>query len=108
VKTARIKSTSRASRIGERPLSRRVTQTGYADAARQSPFYGSLHQLGRQESQRDRHIDLSNAALVACSNLGDTGDGPGHDLIKPTPATRDGGNESVDSHSSANQNMIAE
>src|SRR5215471_12324214 len=34
-------------------------------------------------------MDLSNAAFFACSNLVDTGDGAGNDLIKPAPATRD-------------------
>ena len=80
-------------RVLARPLSRSVAQTGDADAARQSSFDGSLHQFGREEGKRDRHVDLSNAAFVACSDLLDTGDGAGNDLIKPTPATRDGGNE---------------
>jgi hypothetical protein len=53
------------------------------------PFDGSLHQFRREERERDRHIDLSNAAFVACSNLLDAGDGAGNDLTKPTPATRD-------------------
>jgi hypothetical protein len=55
MKTARIKSTNRASRIGG---------TTRLD--------GSLHEVGREERERDRHIDLSNAAFVAGSNLLDT------------------------------------
>src|SRR5262249_9129101 len=43
---------------------------------------------GREERQRDRHIDLSNAAFVSCNNVLDAGDGAGNDLVKPTPATR--------------------
>jgi hypothetical protein len=49
---------------------------------------GSLHQRGREESQRYRHIDLSNAALLAHSDLINSG-GAGNDLIKPTAAVRD-------------------
>ena len=66
-----------------------IAETSDTDAPRQSSFDGSLHQFRREESQRDRHIDLSNAAFVPRSNLLDTGDGAGNDLIKPTSATRD-------------------
>ena len=76
-----------------RPLGRSIAQASDADAARQPSFDGSLHEYGREERERDRHIDLSNAAFFACSNLLDTGDGAGNDLLKPTPATRDRGNE---------------
>ena len=34
-----------------------------ADAARQSSFDGSLRKVGREERERDRHIDPSTAAL---------------------------------------------
>jgi hypothetical protein len=49
-----------------------VAQTRDADPARQSPFDGSLHQFGREERERDRHIDLSNAAFFTRCNLLDT------------------------------------
>src|SRR5438067_2332258 len=71
------------------PLGRSIAQASDADAARQSSFDGSLHELGREERERDRHIDLSNAAFVAGSNLLDTGHGASNNLIKPTPAARD-------------------
>src|SRR5262249_20644167 len=70
------------------PLGRSIAQTSDADAARQSSFDGSLHEFGREERERDRHIDLSNAAFVARSKLLDTGDGAGNDLSKPTLAAR--------------------
>jgi hypothetical protein len=72
-----------------RPLGRSIAQTRDADPARQSPLDGSLHEFGREEGERDCHIDLSNAAFLARSNLLDTGYGAGNDLSKPTPATRD-------------------
>ena len=70
------------------PLGRSIAETSDADAPRQSSFDGSLHQPRRKERQRNRHIDLSNAALFARSNLLDS-DGTGNDLIKPTAAARD-------------------
>jgi hypothetical protein len=44
--------------------------------------------MKREERERDCHIDLSNAAFFVCSNLLDTGDGAGKDLIKPTGHAR--------------------
>src|SRR5258707_7502282 len=70
------------------PLGRSIAQASDADPARQSSFDGSLHELGREERERDRHIDLSNAAFVAGSNLLDTGHGASNNLIKPPPAAR--------------------
>ena len=71
------------------PLGRGIAETSDADAARQSSLNGSLHEFRREERERDRHIDLSNAAFVARSNLLDTGDSAGNNLIEPMPATRD-------------------
>src|SRR5260370_5581203 len=88
LKHCSLKSTAVA-RLLAGPLGRSIAQASDADAARQSSFDGSLHELGREERERDRHIDLSNAAFVACSNLRDTGHGAGNNLIKPTAAARD-------------------
>src|SRR5436309_1529997 len=71
------------------PLGRSIAQASDADAARQSPFDGSLHEVRREERERDGHIDLSNAAFVAGGNLLDTGHGASNNLIKPTSAARD-------------------
>jgi hypothetical protein len=72
-----------------RRLPRRCSARRNADPSRQSSFDGSLHEIGREESERDRHIDLSNAAFVASRNLIDTGDRPCHDLVEPAPTTGD-------------------
>jgi len=71
------------------PLGRSIAEASDADAARQSSLDGRLHEVGREERERDRHIDLSNAAFVAGGNLLDTGHGASNNLIKPTPAARD-------------------
>jgi hypothetical protein len=57
------------------------------------PLNGSLHEFGCEEGERNRHVDLSNAAVLARSNLLDTGDGAGNDLIAPTPAARNRSDE---------------
>ena len=64
-----------------------IAQASDADTARQPSFDGCLHEFGREERERDRHIDLSNAAFVAGGNLLDTG--ASNNLIKPTPAACD-------------------
>src|SRR5437667_11318362 len=76
-------------RILAGPLRRSIADTHDANPPRQSSFDGGLHEIRREESERDRHIDLSNAASLPRSDLLDTGDGAGNNLIKPTPATRD-------------------
>src|SRR5437868_702123 len=48
-----------------------------------------FHEVGREDRERDRHIELSNAAFVAGGKLLDTGHGASNTLIKPTPAARD-------------------
>jgi hypothetical protein len=80
-------------RVLARPLGRGIAQASNANAVRQSSFDGGLDEIGREERERDRHIDLSNAAFLARINLLDTGDGAGNNLIKPTPTTCDRCNE---------------
>jgi hypothetical protein len=67
-----------------RPLGRSIAQTRDADPARQSPLDGSLHEFGREEGERDCHIDLPKAAFVPRGNLLDSGDGAGNDLGRST------------------------
>src|SRR5438034_11137930 len=69
--------------------SRRNSSSQPADAARQSSFDGSLHEVGREEREGDGTIDLSNAEIVPCRNILETGRGASKNLIKPTPAARD-------------------
>ena len=76
-------------RVLARPLGRSIAQASDADATRQSSFDSRLHEFRHEERERDRHIDLSNAACLPRSDLLDTGDAAGNDLTKPTPATRD-------------------
>src|SRR5438128_7343568 len=52
----------------QRPFGRRITQGGDADAARKPPFDGGLDQSRRDKCHRYRHVDLTNAALLARGN----------------------------------------
>src|SRR5262245_19293082 len=57
----------------QRPFGRRITQGGDADAARKPPFDGGLDQSRRDECHRYRHVDVTNAALLARGNGFDAG-----------------------------------
>src|SRR6266704_2990471 len=61
-------------RILAGPLRGSIAQTRDANPPWQSSFDGSLNEIGCEEGERDRHIDLPNAAVFACGNLLDTGD----------------------------------
>src|SRR5215510_2944420 len=51
-----------------RPLGRGITKSSDADAPRQPAFDSRLHKIGRQESQRYCHIDLTQAAVLSPSD----------------------------------------
>src|SRR5262245_37897130 len=57
----------------QRPFGRRITQGRDADAARKPPFDGGLDQSWRDECHRYRHVDVTNAALLARGNAFDAG-----------------------------------
>src|SRR6202165_2686408 len=53
------------------PFSRRIAKPLDADAAGQATFHGCFDKVGREEGERDGHIDLPNAALLARVKLCD-------------------------------------
>jgi hypothetical protein len=55
------------------PFGRRITEPLDADAAGQATFYCCFDKIGCEEGERDGHIDLSNAALLASAKLCDRG-----------------------------------
>src|SRR5215510_14822828 len=73
----------------QRPFGRRITQGGDADAARKPPFDGGLDQSRRDECHRYRHVDLTNATLLARGNGFDAGSAR-DDLVEPGTSARDG------------------
>src|SRR5215468_4514397 len=72
----------------QRPFGRRITQGGDADAARKPPFDGGLDQSRRDECHRYRHVDVTNAALLARGNAFDAGSAT-DDLVEPGTSARD-------------------
>src|SRR5262245_15190115 len=73
----------------QRPFVRCITQGGDADAARKPPFDCGLDQSRRDECHRYRHVDVTNAALLARGNGFDAGSAR-DDLVEPGTSTRDG------------------
>src|SRR5215467_11793246 len=73
----------------QRPFGRCITQGGDADAARKPPLNGSLYQSRRDECHRYRHVDVTNAALLARGNGFDAGSAR-DDLVEPGTSARDG------------------
>jgi hypothetical protein len=55
------------------PSSRQIAEPLDADAAGQATFYGGFDKVGRKEGERDRHIDLPDAAFLARAKFGDVG-----------------------------------
>ena len=74
----------------KRPFGRCIAQAGDTDATRQTTFNGSLDQTWRDKRQRDRHVDLTNAAMVALRDLVQILNGARNDLIQPLPPACDG------------------
>src|SRR6516164_4631858 len=72
-----------------RPLGRVTAETGNSKSARQATFDGRFDQIGCEEGQRDRHIDLADAAFFARGDLFDISHGARDDFIEPAPATSD-------------------
>ena len=57
------------------PFRRSIAQPRDVDAARQAALDGGTDQLGSKESERDGHVDVTDAASLAPRNLLDVSDG---------------------------------
>jgi hypothetical protein len=55
------------------PFNRRIAEPLDTDAAGQATFYGCFDEIGCEEGERDGHIDLPNAALLASAKLKNRG-----------------------------------
>jgi len=55
------------------PFGRRIARPLDAGATGQATFYGCFDKVGCEEGERDRHVDLPNAALLASAKFGDVG-----------------------------------
>src|SRR5215475_2252740 len=91
----------------KRPFGRRIAQAGDTDATRQTTFNGSLDQTWRDKRQRDRHVDVTNAAMVALRDLFQILHGARNDLSQPLPSACDGLKQSGSSLSRSWSNRYA-
>jgi hypothetical protein len=64
-----------------------------ADAAGQPTFYGCLDKIGREEGERDRHVDFPDAALFADADFLDCRHSTGDHIVEPLAAFGDGADE---------------
>ena len=55
------------------PFGRRIAEPLDADAAGQATLHPCFDKIGSEEGERDGHIDLPNAAFLACAKLSDRG-----------------------------------
>jgi hypothetical protein len=60
---------------------------------RQATFDGDVDQMGCEKSQRDRHVDLADAAFFPGGDLLTPVTAPGKDFLELSPATGDGSDE---------------
>ena len=75
------------------PFGRRIAQSFDSNAAGQAAFNGGSDKIGREEGERDRHVDLPNAALFADAKLGDRCHSTRDHIIQPPTTLRDGVNQ---------------
>jgi len=66
-----------------------MAETGNSNPARQPTFDRRLDQIGCEKGERDRHVDLADAAFLARGDLLDIGDGARDDFTEPAPTTGD-------------------
>jgi hypothetical protein len=75
------------------PFGWRIAEPFDADAARQTAFHGCLDEIGGEKGERDRHVDLPDAALLADADFLDGGDSTGDDIVEPLAAFGDGAHQ---------------
>ena len=71
------------------PFGRGIGQPDDTNAMRQPPLDCSLHQTWCQERERDRHVDLADAASFARGNVLDILDLAADQFLKPAPTLSD-------------------
>src|SRR5271167_3923346 len=75
------------------PFGRRIAEPLDADAAGQATFHGCLDKIRGEEGERDGHIDLPNAALLAGAKFCDRGYSTRDHLVEPSTTSRDGADQ---------------
>ena len=76
-----------------RPFGRRIAESLDTDATGQATFHGCFDKTGCEEGERDRHVDLPNATLLARAKFGDVGYSTRDDILQPSAAFGDGADQ---------------
>jgi len=76
------------------PFRWRVGEAGNSDAIGEPAFNGGFDEIGRKESQRNRHIDLSRTAVFSRGDGLRTCPRISNEFIQPTTATGNQCNQS--------------
>ena len=71
------------------PFGWRIAEPLDADAAGQATFYGRFNKIGCEEGERDRHVDMPNAALIARAKFNDRGHPTCDHIIQPPTTSGD-------------------
>jgi hypothetical protein len=71
------------------PFGRQVGKTGNSHTVRELPINGRLDEVGREECERDRHVDLARSAALASGDAFGSGSGVGNKLVEPAASPRD-------------------
>src|SRR6478736_3790703 len=75
------------------PFNRRIAKPFDTDATGQATFYGCFDKIGCEEGERDCHVDVTNAALLAGTKLHDRGHPTRDDIIQPPTTSGDGADQ---------------
>jgi hypothetical protein len=75
------------------PFGWRIAEPLDTDAAGQTTFDRCLDKAGREEGERDRHVDLPDAAFFADADFLDGGHSTGDDIVEPLAAFGDSADE---------------
>src|ERR1700733_4417923 len=75
------------------PFSWRIAEPLDADAARQTAFHGSFDEIRSEEGERDRHVDLPNAAPFLDADFLDCRYSTRDYIIQPPAAFGDGADQ---------------
>jgi hypothetical protein len=75
------------------PFCRSITKSLDSNTARQTTFDRGADEIWCEERERDRHVDLTHAALLTCCDLLNVGHGARNDLVKPATTSGDGADE---------------
>ena len=71
------------------PFGRQVGEPGNSHARRKPSIDGRFDEVGREEGERDCHVDLARSAALASGDAFGSRSGVGDKLVEPAASSRD-------------------